>query len=227
VGSVLLYVLPLGLAVAISVFPTLAAIFLLLGARPVPAGVGYAAGWSIGLLALVTCFALSARLLPSGGDRMPTWAHIVEIVLGVLLVAFGAFGAVRDTRREKDPDAAPPGWMTRVAGLGPGKAFGFGVLMNLRPKNITVTLAAGLAIGTAALPLPDGAIAILIFTIIGVSVVLGIVLSYLFGRKRVRPMLRDLSTWLLSHSSVVLHVSLAAIGLILVVLGISHLVSGS
>ena len=87
-GSVLLYVLPLGLAVAISVFPTLAAIILLLGARPVPAGVGYFAGWSLGLLALVTFFSLSARLLPSGGDRMPWWTHAVEIAFGALLWAY-------------------------------------------------------------------------------------------------------------------------------------------
>ena len=40
------YVVPLGVAAALSVFPILAVVLLLLSPNPIPASVGYLAGWS-------------------------------------------------------------------------------------------------------------------------------------------------------------------------------------
>ena len=58
------YVVPLGVAAALSVFPILAVVLLLLSPNPIPASVGYLAGWSGGVLVLVTLFSLGARLIP-------------------------------------------------------------------------------------------------------------------------------------------------------------------
>lgn len=85
------YVVPLGVAAALSVFPILAVVLLLLSPNPIPASVGYLAGWSGGVLVLVTLFSLGARLIPpSTTERMPSWAHVVEIAIGVLLVVGGS-----------------------------------------------------------------------------------------------------------------------------------------
>ena len=47
------YVVPLGVAAALSVFPILAVVLLLLSPNPIPASVGNLAGWSGGVLVLV------------------------------------------------------------------------------------------------------------------------------------------------------------------------------
>lgn len=48
-------------------------------------------------------------------------------VVGVLLL----IAAYKKWRKEDDPDAPPPKWMTALGGLTPPKAFGFGALLML------------------------------------------------------------------------------------------------
>ncbi|MEN2741247.1 GAP family protein [Microbacterium sp. X-17] len=220
--SVLWYVVPLGVAMAFSILPILAAVILLLSPRPVPVSVAYLSGWTIGVFVLVTLFTLIARLVPAGvSDRMPTWVHIVEMALGALLVLWGLVALLRS--RRGDQSATSPSWTRMLNGIQPWRSFGFGLVMNVRPKNLTLVLAAGLAIGTASLPVGSATLAIVIFTIVGISTVGALVLAYLFGDGSVRPLLERLSGWLVSHSSTVLWVSMMFVGLILIVLAIVHL----
>jgi hypothetical protein len=222
VESVLWYVLPLGIAMAFSILPILAAVLLLLSPRPVPTSVGYLAGWAVGVLVLVTVFTFVARLIPTGtSDRMPEWVHGAEIALGVVLIAWGTVS----TLRERGRTATAPSWTAALDGIGPGRAVGFGLVMNLRPKNLTLVLAAGLAIGSAKLEVAAAGLAIVVFTVVGISTVAALVLAYLFGDRSVRPLLERLSGWLVSHASIVLWISMIVVGLILVALGTVHLLA--
>jgi hypothetical protein len=224
VESVLWYVVPLGIAMAFSILPILAAVILLLSPRPVPVSVAYLSGWAVGVLLLVTLFTFIARLVPSdASDRTPTWVHIAEIALGAFLVVWGVVALLR--ARGAEQSAKPPSWTNMLNGIGPWRSFGFGLAMNVRPKNLTLVLAAGLAIGSASLPVVGATLAILIFTVVGISVVGALVLAYLFGDSSVRPLLERLSGWLVSHATVVLWISMMFVGLILVVLGIVHLLT--
>ncbi|WOQ70407.1 GAP family protein [Microbacterium limosum] len=221
-ASVLWYILPLGVAMALSVLPLLAAVLILLRPDPLPVGVGYLAGWAIGVLVLVTVFTLAASLIPAGrGTSIPGWAHTVEIALGGALAVWGVWSIAR--ARSAPPTA--PSWTRALTSIGPRRAAAFGLAMNLRPKNLTLAVAAGLAIGSASLDIVDSGLAITVFTLIGVSTVAALVLSYLFGNRRVRPALERLSSWLLSHASTVLRVSLVVVGAALVAIGASNLVA--
>lgn len=220
------YVLPLALAVALSIFPVLAAILLLLSSKPTSASIGYAVGWSLGILVLVTTFAVGARLIPKDRSQgLPSWLHYAEIVVGVALIVEGTVTVVRERRRAAT--AAPPQWLQVASGLSPRRAFAFGVLMNLRPKNLTLTLAAGLAIGAAPISLVAASVSVLLFAVVGVSTVAGLVLASLLAPQRVRPLLGALNTWLVSHASLVLRISVVLVGVLLVVVGGAALAGGS
>jgi hypothetical protein len=222
VESVLWYVIPLAMALALSVLPILAAVLILLSPNPVPVGVGYLSGWALGVLVLVSVFTLGARVVPSvGPERMPGWAHGVELVIGILLVVYAVISQVRSRTK----DAVAPSWTRALSSLSPRRALLFGVAMNVRPKNLTLAVAAGLAIGSAALNPVASGLAIVVFTVVGISTVAGLVLSFLFGDKRVRPALERFSVWLQRHSGLVLRVSLLAIGLLLIGIGTTNLVS--
>jgi len=223
VESVLWYVIPLGIAMAFSMLPILAAVLLLLSPRPVPVSVSYLAGWTLGVLVLVTIFTLVARLVPTGtADRMPQWVHGVEIALGAILILWGVVSLVRGRRGEP---ARAPSWTSALQRFGPRRAFGVGLAMNLRPKNLTLVLAAGLAIGSASLDVVGAGVAIVVFTVVAISTVAGLVLAYLFGNKSVRPLLELLSGWLVSHANTVLWFTMLLVGALLVLLGVGHLLS--
>lgn len=224
--SVLWYVLPLAAAVALSIFPILAVVLLLLSGGPARASIGYAIGWSIGIIVLVTAFSAGARLIPKDlSKQMPPWVHYVEIVVGAFLIVEGIVTAVHERRRARA--AAPPPWLQAASSLSARRAFGFGVLMNVRPKNLALTLAAGLAIGAAPLTLFAGGALVLLFAVVGVSTVAGLVLAYVLMPQRVQPLLRVLDTWLVSHASLVLKLSIIVIGVVLMAVGIRDLTGGS
>jgi len=219
---VLWYVVPLGVAAALSVFPILAVVLLLLSPNPIPASVGYLAGWSIGVLLLVTLFSLGARLIPpSTTERMPSWAHVVEIAIGVLLVVGGIWRTAADRRRPEP--ASAPSWTKALDNVGPRRAFAFGLAMNVRPKNLAIALAAGLAIGSASLSIVGSSLTVLIFTAVAVSTVAALVLAYVFGSHSIRPRLERFSDWLVANSSLVLSLSVVLIGALLIVIGTVNL----
>lgn len=222
--SVLWYILPLGIAMALSVLPLLAAALILLRPDPAPVGVGYLAGWSVGVLVLVTVFTLASRIIPSErAATMPAWAHVAELVLGVGLIGWSIWSLVRGRTRP----ASTPAWTSALSSLGPRRAAAFGLAMNIRPKNLTLAVGAGLAIGSAALPPLDSGVAIVVFTLVGVSTVAGLVVSYLLGDRTLRPALEKFSGWLIAHSSTVLRLSLLSVGVLLVGVGAFHLVAGA
>lgn len=219
------YVLPLAAAVALSIFPILAAVLLLLSGGPAKAAIGYAIGWSLGIIVLVSTFAAGARLIPNDiAEHVPPWVRYVEIVVGAFLIVEGIVTAVHEYRRARAP--APPQWLQAASGLGARRAFAFGVLMNVRPKNLALTLAAGLAIGAARLTLVAGGVMILLFAVVGVSTVAGLVLAYVLAPQRVQPLLRVLDTWLVSHAALVLRLSVTVIGVVLVTIGTMALAGG-
>lgn len=220
--SVLWYIVPLAVALALSVVPIVAVLLLLLAPEPLARSVPFAAGSVVGIAALVAAFAIGAALVPTAADdEFPPWIHVVEIAVGVLLIAAGV---VLFFRRA---DAAPAD-RSRIEDatrrLTRSRAFGFGILVNVRPKSLVLTVAAGLAIGTAPIDPVMGGLAVVLFTIIAGSVVVGLVIAYAIGQNRVRPVLARLRRFLESHAGLVLRLALLVTGLVLVIVGAIQLV---
>lgn len=219
--SVLWYTVPLAVALALSVVPIIAVLVLLLAPDPLGRSVPFASGSVLGIAALVTAFAIGASLVPTAAeDEFPPWIHVVEIAVGVCLMVTALVLTLRKrdaSPTERSSIEAATSRLTR------SRAFGFGVLMNVRPKSLVLTVAAGLAIGTAPIDPVIGGVTVAVFTLISGSVVAGLVIAYAIGQTRVRPAFARLRHHLETHAGLVLRGALFGTGLVLVIVGIVQL----
>jgi len=105
------------------------------------------------------------------------------------------------------------------------KAAGLGALLSgLNPKNLTLSLAAGLTIGAGGLDSEETIIAIVVFVVIAASSVAIPVLAYIAAENRVRQPLDDLRVWLTDNSATVMAVLLLVIGVTILGKGLAGLI---
>ncbi len=205
--------LPFGVGVAISPIPITAVILMLMSHRGAANGLAFALGWVAGVT-LVTVVALvvtdeSTEGKPSSNS---TGTAVVQLVLGI---AFVALAVVQ--WRKRGNDGAQPKWMTALERVGPAKAAGLGVLMGAtNPKNLLLSVSAGLAIGTSALPAASQVVAVAIFVILASTTIAGPVAYYLVSSAKARVTLQSWRSWLATNNAAVLAV-------VLLVLGVSQL----
>ncbi|MFB7891837.1 GAP family protein [Microbacterium sp. NPDC056044] len=221
--AVLWYTIPIAVAIALSVFPIVSVLVLLLAPDPMRRSVMFTGGWFGGLLVLVAAFTIGAALVPDvARGPFPPWAHVAEILIGVVLIVMtlviGRRARTSDTAKSLDLSGL-------TTGLTGPRAFAFGLMMNVRPKNIVLTVAGGLAIGAAALDLVATSTIVVIFTVVAASTVVGLVVVYTFGKTRVRPGLDRLRVFLVDHASTVLQVFGVLVGALLIVIGTVRLIS--
>jgi hypothetical protein len=221
-GTVLWYTIPIALGIALSVFP-IVSVLVLLAPDPMRRSVLFTGGWFGGLLVLVAAFTVGAALVPDAArGPFPPWAHVVEIVIGVVLIVMTLVVGRRARRADTAKSLDLSGLTTGMTGP---RAFAFGLMMNVRPKNIVLTVAGGLAIGAAALDLVATS-TVVIFTVVAASTVAGLVIVCAAGRTRVRPGLDRLRVFLVDHASAVLQVLGVLVGALLIVIGTVRLISG-
>ncbi|MFF2487116.1 GAP family protein [Microbacterium sp. NPDC058062] len=221
-GTVLWYTIPIALAIALSVFPIVSVLVLLLAPDPMRRSVLFTGGWFGGLLVLVAAFTIGAALVPDAArGPFPPWTHVAEIAIGVVLIVMTLVIGRRARRSDSAKTLDLQGLTTRMTGP---RAFAFGVMMNVRPKNIVLTIAGGLAIGAAALDLVATSTIVVIFTVVAASTVVGLVVVYTVGRTRVRPGLDRLRVFLVDHASLVLQIFGVLVGVLLIVIGTVRLI---
>lgn len=212
-------VLLLSAGVAISPLPVLAVIALLVSRRPRPTSLAFAAGWLGGIVAVLTValgFAIGASRL--GLTGLQRSAAVIGIVLGVLVMVAGVLVWVR---RPAD-DAGPPGWLAALDELPPSRAFAAGgALSAVNPKNLVASGTAGLMLGWSGLPPDQITVIAIAFCLLAGSTVLVPVLVFLAVGRRAQDQLFRLRDWLLPRQAGLVAALLVAIGLLLVVRGIS------
>ena len=118
-------IMPLAIAVDISVLSIIAVILMLITPRARSNGPAFVAGWVLGLVvvgSLVLIIANTAGVASSSGPS--TTAYAIKLTLGVLLLLL----AVRQWRSRPGPgERAPaPKWMASVDSFTPVKSFGPG-----------------------------------------------------------------------------------------------------
>jgi threonine/homoserine/homoserine lactone efflux protein len=219
-GAVIGEILPLALGVAISPIPIIAAILMLLSPKAKGTGVGFLVGWVAGILVAVVVFTLLSSIIPQGGSDDPKpISGVIKIVLGALLLLL----AVRQWRSRPTGDAEPamPKWMSAIDTLTTvrGLLLGF-ALSALNPKNLLMSIAAGVTIGSASLTVGGDILAIVIFTLIAASTVAVPVIAYLAASARMAGPLEALRAWLVHNNATVMAVLLLVIGVVLIGKGI-------
>src|SRR4029453_18752195 len=121
--------LPLAVAIAISVTTIITTVLMLLSPAAKSRTVGLLVGCVVGVGGAVALFTLLADLLPmqdSGGSSLV--AAVIKMVVGVLLVVL-ALKQWRGRRASGD-EAELPKWMVSVDSMAPGKALVLGLLLS-------------------------------------------------------------------------------------------------
>ena len=221
-GPVIGDILPLALGIAISPLPIMATTIMLLSPKARGTSVGFLIGWVAGITLMTTLFVVLAQLLPSTRPHAPALiTGIVEILLGLLLVGL----AVRTWRARPRAGEKPPvpRWINAIDSLTlwRGLAVGF-VYSAFRPKNLLISLAAGVVIGSAGLRLAPSAIVLVIFIVFAASTIAAPVVAYFSGAPRVTTGLEGLREWLLRNVATVTSTALLFLGVVIVGMGISQ-----
>ncbi|SDY48528.1 GAP family protein [Herbiconiux ginsengi] len=219
-GSVIGEILPLALGIAISPIPIIAAILMLLSPLARTTGLGFLAGWVLGVIVAVVVFTLLASILPESGDDGPKpIAGVITIILGLGLL-FLAFRQWR-SRPHDGGQPALPKWMAAIDSMTAVRGFLLGFALSaLNPKNLLMGVGAGVAIGSGDLTIGATTLVIVIFTLIAASTVALPVIAYLVASAKVAGPLEALHQWLLRNNATVMAILLLIIGVVLIGKGI-------
>lgn len=156
--------------VASAVLPAWIIITLLLlrGVGGVAKAAGFAAGAILARSLVIFLFHFvfgTAANQDDSGNIASTLLTVVGILLLVL--------AYKKWRKEEDPDAPPPKWMTMMDGMKPIKALGFGaLLMLIAVKQWVFTLTAIAIVEGAKLGTAETVLAFAVFVLGSMSLVL-------------------------------------------------------
>jgi MYXO-CTERM domain-containing protein len=129
-----------------------------------------------------------------------------------------------ETETAIDGDTAPPtpAWMLRLTSAGPAASLGVGVLLMLRPKNLLLTLAAGVAIAAGGEPPQLAAVAIGVFVLLGASTLIAPILFAVFDPTRTAGPLERTRVWIARNSATVTTVVLLVLGTVIIGSGLAR-----
>jgi len=211
VGAAIGQALPLAVGVALSPIPIIAVVLMLMSARARLNGPGFVLGWLVGLAALgAIVLAVAGPASASDEGRPATWASVLKLVLGLLLIGV----AVRQWRGRPKPgqDVEAPKWMGSIERFNPPRAAGAGaVLSGLNPKNTLLTVGAATGIAQSGIGAADQAVAYAVFAVATLGVAAPVVIYFALG-ERSRQILTGLRDWMGQHNAAIMAVLCLVIG---------------
>jgi hypothetical protein len=211
-GAAIGQVLPFAVGVALSPVPIIAVALMLMSQRARLNGPLFVIGWLVGLAVIGVVVLAIAGPADSGSNGEPaTWASVLKLVLGLLLVLL----AVRQWRGRPRPghEVEAPKWMGSIERFSPGKAAGAGaVLSGANPKNTLLAIGAAAAISQTGIGAADQAIAYVVFAVIAtLGVAAPVVMFFALGDRSGR-ILAGLRDWMAQHNAAIMAVLCLVIG---------------
>jgi threonine/homoserine/homoserine lactone efflux protein len=223
IGEAIGGILPLAIAVDISVLSIIAVILMLITPRARSNGPAFVAGWVLGLVVvggLVLIIANAANVSSSSGPS--TAAYAIKLTLGVLLLLL----AVRQWRSRPRPgeQAPAPKWMAALDSFTPVKSLGLGAAMSgVNPKNLVLTAAAAISIAQTGLPGGQQAAVLAVFIVVGTVTVAAPLVVYLALGRKADSMLNGWREWLAANNAAIMIVVFLVFGFVLIGQGIAGL----
>jgi threonine/homoserine/homoserine lactone efflux protein len=204
--------LPIAVGVLVSPMPIVAVVLMLVSRRARSNGFAFLVGWMLGIAVLGGVVVL---LVGSGtsddADAGPaTWASVVKLVLGLLLLLL----AVKQwSGRPRDGATPPtPGWMSAIDSFTAVKAFGLAVgLGAVNPKNLLLVVAGATTIAQATSSTGERLGAMLVFVVIASIGVAAPLVVYLSMGARAARILDELRTWMTDNNATIMAVLLLVI----------------
>jgi threonine/homoserine/homoserine lactone efflux protein len=140
-----------------------------------------------------------------------------------LLVLVAAVRQWRGRPREGETPKLPR-WMGTIDSFTARKSLAIGVLLSaVNPKNLAMSVAAGLAIAQAAIPTGQEVVVLIIYILIGASGVLVPVIVYFAMGDRAATILGGWRKWLEENNAVVTAIVLLVLAAVLIGQGITGL----
>lgn len=214
-GSVIGDILPQAVGVAISPVPIIAVILMLFSKRARSNGIAFLTGWILALAVvggIVLILANAGKI--SAGGTPSTISFVIKLLLGLLFL----FLAMRQwqSRPKEGEQPQMPKWMEAIDDFTSGRAFGISALLSgVNPKNLGLTIAAGLTIAEASGSMTSSGqawIILIIFIIIASLSVAAPVLYYLFAGESAAKTLNEWKTWLMANNATVMFVLFLVLG---------------
>lgn len=205
--------LPLAVGIALSPFPIIAIVLLLMSPRGAASGSTFLVARLIGLSLVlgVVVVASDAIYALTSNIGLPAIIKLV-IGLGVLVL-----GVTKWRPRAEGEEPALPKWMSAIDKFTPGQSFGLGFVLSVaNPKELAFLLAAGVSIGGSGLGPRHELLVGGVFVLIGCLSVLVPVIATLVAPTRMRPVLDAMNVWLVKNNSTVMGVLLVVIGAVVV-----------
>jgi hypothetical protein len=215
-----LYLVGVGILTALTPW-AIVGIIVLLGSRAgARAAVAFAAGWFCAVAFIATVVAAG---LGSAGSSTKESAsnvvYLVELALGLALVAFAARKHARD--RSLPEPAAEPGWLAKLDRMGPIVAFAFGTFM----INVVFVVDAGLRIAASDPGTSSAAVAILFYTVLSTLSLIAVLVVYFSDRAGAEARLTRMRGWIARNNANVISGMLGVVGILLAVKGLIGLVA--
>jgi threonine/homoserine/homoserine lactone efflux protein len=212
VGQAIGQSLPIAVGIALSPLPIVAVVLMLVTDRGRVNGPAFILGWWIGLAVVgAIVLIIGAGAGASSVNGPATWASLVKLILGVLLLIVAA--RQWQGRPHEGAEPVTPKWMGGLEAFTPAKAVGAGaVLSGLNPKNLLLAASGAATIATTGLSAGQTVLAYVVFVIIAsVGVAAPVVLSFGLG-DRAGPLLERLKGWMTANNAVIMAVLLLVIG---------------
>ena len=198
-------------AVALSPIPVIAVVVMLGTPRARSSGLGFAAGWVVGLSAVsvIVVVVLGDSDDPDSGAA--TGVDWLDVAIGLLFLVLA--GRQWRKRPRQGQPAETPRWMAEVDTMTPVRAVAFGLLLSgANPKNLALTLAASASIAEAGLDRADTVIAIVVFVALGSVTVAGSVLFYLASPRTAERPLSVVKQFMAENNATIMMVILVLLG---------------
>ncbi|TLG77263.1 GAP family protein [Culicoidibacter larvae] len=197
--------------VAISPFPIVGLILILLSKKAKVNSLFYTLGWVLGNLIVFLIAMIFMGAISSGGEPGMI-ARIVYIVLGLLL--FVVAGREFHNRPKNGEEVKTPGWFEKMSAIKPlgATVFSF-ALAAVNPKNLLLSLTAGVGVGTLNLSVGENVAATIIFLLIASSTIIVPTIAFLISGDRLNKTLDVVRDWLIKNNAIIMAVLLLFIGL--------------
>jgi threonine/homoserine/homoserine lactone efflux protein len=223
VGKAIGEILPYALGAAISVVPIIAIILMLVTPKAKTNGTAFALGFVLGLAVICTIAVAVAGGSNFSSSSGPTQTvSIIKLLLGLLLLV----AAARQWRSRPKPGQDPvmPKWLASIDQFTPPRSFAIGAALSaVNPKNLAMSLAAGLSIAQAGISTAQEAGTIVIYVLLAGATILGPLVVYLAMGQRASEILGAWRTWLADNNATVMSVLLLVFAVVLVGQGITGL----
>lgn len=210
-------VLPEAIGIALSPFPIIGLILMLLSKNARSNSLMFMFGWLAGLtiVAFLVLALVNAGKLATSESTTETGVLWGKLLLGIALL----FLAFRNWRKrpKAGEQATMPKWMTTIDSIPPSRAFILGVLLSgVNPKNLLLDVAAASTIAAANLDTTSTVIVTIVFILISSITIIGPVLYVQIAGERAEKGLNELKLWLTQNNATIMAVLLLVIGIKLI-----------